>query len=63
VTAKREYVESMREMGLPVEYIGGRYRDPKGEVNGKSNNLNNCLQNYLYQDYQQEMVEWKKVGS
>lgn len=38
--AKREMVE---RMGPDCVYVTGRVRDPLGETNGKSNNLNNCL--------------------
>jgi cellulose synthase/poly-beta-1,6-N-acetylglucosamine synthase-like glycosyltransferase len=34
-----------------LEYVAGRKRDPNGETNGKSNNLNHCLKNVIYKDY------------
>ncbi|GBF97993.1 six-hairpin glycosidase [Raphidocelis subcapitata] len=34
-----------------LEYVTGRKRDPNGETNGKSNNLNFCLRNVIYKDY------------
>ena len=34
-----------------LEYVAGRKRDPAGETNGKSNNLNHCLQNVIYKEY------------
>jgi hypothetical protein len=34
-----------------LEYVAGRKRDPAGETNGKSNNLNHCLKNVVYKDY------------
>jgi cellulose synthase/poly-beta-1,6-N-acetylglucosamine synthase-like glycosyltransferase len=34
-----------------LEYVAGRKRDPSGETNGKSNNLNHCLKNVIYKDY------------
>jgi hypothetical protein len=34
-----------------IEYVAGRKRDPNGETNGKSNNLNHCLKNAIYKDY------------
>ena len=34
-----------------LEYVSGRVRDPSGETNGKSNNLNHTLCNVIYKDY------------
>lgn len=42
---KRKWVES--ENSADLRYVSGRIR-PKGEVNGKSGNLNNCMQNVIY---------------
>lgn len=44
--AKREMIE---RMGPDCVYVTGRVRDPNGEINGKSNNLNNCLK-MIYPD-------------
>jgi hypothetical protein len=33
--------------------VSGRTRAP-GEINGKSGNLNNCLRNVIYADYEGE---------
>jgi len=46
--------EMVRELNLEwgcLEYVSGRKRDPNGETNGKSNNLNHCLKNVIYKDY------------
>eukprot|EP00878_Enallax_costatus_P000276 GHUV01000347.1.p1 GENE.GHUV01000347.1~~GHUV01000347.1.p1 ORF type:complete len:1266 (+),score=343.56 GHUV01000347.1:286-4083(+) len=46
--------EMIRELNAEygcLEYVSGRKRDPNGETNGKSNNLNHCLKNVIYKDY------------
>lgn len=35
---------------VTCRYVSGRVRKP-GEINGKSANLNNCLQNVIYAEY------------
>jgi hypothetical protein len=49
--AKEAMVQELNAEWGCLEYVAGRKRDPAGETNGKSNNLNNCLKNVIYKDY------------
>jgi hypothetical protein len=37
-------------------YVSGRTRAP-GEINGKSGNLNNCLRNVIYADFEEDFAD------
>jgi len=46
--AKREFIASL---GDEARYVSGRTRK-QGEINGKSANVNNCLRNIIFPEYE-----------
>lgn len=46
--AKREFIKSL---GDEARYVTGRTRKA-GEINGKSANVNNCLRNVIFPEYE-----------
>jgi hypothetical protein len=46
--AKREFIKSL---GDEARYVSGRTRK-QGEINGKSANVNNCLRNVIFPEYE-----------
>jgi hypothetical protein len=47
-------------LGKDCVYVTGRKRDPTGEINGKSNNLNNCLR-LIYSEYEPKDIPVSEV--
>jgi hypothetical protein len=53
----------MESLGMDAVYVTGRDRK-KGEVNGKSGNLNNCLKNVIYDGFVDEEtgeIRWAEI--
>ncbi|KAG1672206.1 hypothetical protein FOA52_002907 [Chlamydomonas sp. UWO 241] len=62
---KQSFVEGLRLSGEDIVYVTGRIRK-KGEVNGKSANLNNTLKNVVYKNYPKNDngdIDWTEISN
>ncbi|GAX77149.1 hypothetical protein CEUSTIGMA_g4595.t1 [Chlamydomonas eustigma] len=62
---KKSFIEGLRMSGEDVVYVSGRIRK-KGEVNGKSGNLNNALRNVIYKNYPKNElgeIDWTEISN
>jgi hypothetical protein len=62
---KRQFIDELKLNGEAVEYISGRVR-PKGEVNGKSGNLNNALRGHIFSSVpknDQGLPDWTEISN